>query len=229
MSQTYPRPLTSIHQIEPISACNLRCVYCPSKDLEEIRQQPKMNMGLDVFERALHWCKHFEAQGTQGELSLTGIGETLMHPEWREMVRMAREALPGNYLNFSTNGILLDDAACEHLAQYGFRVWVSLHRPEKAGPAMNRAARWGILDGPNASAAISSFDWGGVVDWEVTAPASPCEWLRQGWGNVLVDGRMSTCCLDAAAQGVVGTVWDEPGSLSIKPYSLCEGCHMIVP
>jgi MoaA/NifB/PqqE/SkfB family radical SAM enzyme len=154
-SQAYPRPITSVHQIEPISACNLRCVYCPSKDLEEIRNQPKMNMGLDVFERALHWCKHFEAQGTQGELSLTGIGETLMHPQWREMVRMAREALPGNYLNFSTNGILLDDAACEHLARYGFRVWVSLHRPEKAGPAMNRAARHGILDGPNASAAIS--------------------------------------------------------------------------
>jgi hypothetical protein len=107
---------------------------------------------------------------TQGELSLTGIGETLLHPEWADLVRLAREALPTNYINFSTNGLLLTDSVCEVLAEHGIRVWVSLHRPEKAGPALNRAARWGILDGPNASAATSSFDWAGQIDWEVTAP-----------------------------------------------------------
>lgn len=230
MGQTYPRPLTSIHQIEVTSFCNLRCVYCPSRNLPKIRGQASQHMTLETFERALEWCKHFEARGsTQGELSLTGIGETLLHPDWKTLIRLAREALPGNYLNFSTNGILLDDDACEHLAEHGIRVWVSLHRPEKAGLAIERAQRHGILDGPNASAATSAFDWGGVVDWPVTAPSSRCEWLAQGWGNVLVDGRISTCCLDAAGTGVVGHVDDELGSARVKPYDLCSGCHLVVP
>lgn len=224
----FPRPITSIHQIEVTSHCNLRCVYCPSKDLPKIRGQAPTHMHLDVFDRALEHAIHYQAQGTQGELSLTGIGETLLHPEWRELVARARRALPDNYLNFSTNGLLLTDDACEHLANYGVKVWVSLHRPEKAGPAIERATRWGIYDGPNASAATSSFDWAGQVDWPVSAPASPCEWLRSGWANVLVDGRITTCCLDAAGAGVVGLVTEEPGTHHLKPYSLCEGCHMTI-
>jgi radical SAM family protein len=227
--QTYPRPITAVHQVEVTTFCSLRCVYCPSPKLEQHRGQPKMHMDLDVFARTLEWAKHFETKGTQGELSITGIGETLLHPEWKTIIAMAREALPTNYLNFSTNGLALDDDACAHLAKYDVKVFVSLHRPEKAGPAIERAKRHGIYDTFNASAAVSSMDWAGQVDWHVSAPASRCEWLAQGWCNVLVDGRVSTCCLDASGVGVVGHVDDEIGSLSIKPYELCGPCHQQVP
>lgn len=224
----YPRPLASIHQIEITSHCNLRCVYCPSRNLPKIRGQAAQHMDLVTFAKALDWARYFNKQDTQHELSLTGIGETLLHPEWRAMVAAARVALPGNYINFSTNGLLLDEPACAHLAEHGIKVWISLHRPEKAGRAIPLAQQYGILDGVNASAATSSFDWAGQVDWPVSAPASPCEWLRQGWGNVLVDGRISTCCLDAAGTGVVGTVDDPHGSLHVKPYGLCDGCHQTI-
>jgi hypothetical protein len=225
----YPRPLTAIHQIEVSTHCNLRCVYCPSKDLHkpQFRGVPAQHMSLDTFARALEWCKHFDAQGGQGELSLTGIGETLLHPQWTDLVILAREALPDCYINFSTNGLLLDDAACEHLANYDVQVYVSLHRPEKAGRALERAKRYGIIEDVNGSAAISAFDWAGQVDWFVSAPADRCEWLYAGWGNVLVDGRISTCCLDAAAKGVVGHVDDDPAEGAfVKPFSLCGPCHM---
>jgi hypothetical protein len=227
----YPRPLTAIHQVEVSTFCNLRCTYCPSKDLHKakFRGVPAQHMTLETFERALAWCKHFDAQGTQHELSLTGIGETLLHPRWTDLVILAREALPDTYINFSTNGLLLDAAACEHLANYDVRVYVSLHRPEKAGPAINRAREYGIIDDVNASAAISSFDWAGQVDWEVSASADRCEWQYQGWGNVLVDGRISSCCLDAAAKGIIGHIDDDPalGALQ-RPFSLCGPCHQVL-
>lgn len=226
----YPRPITSVHQIEPTTYCNLRCVYCPSPKLEKHRGQAKMHMDLDVFDQALELAKHYARQGTQGELSLTGIGETLLHPEWRTLVERAGNALPGHFLNFSTNGLLLDDDACQHLKACGFQVFISLHRPEKAGRAIEAAKNAGILVGVNASAATSAFDWAGQVDWITSAPASPCEWLRQGWCNVLVDGRITTCCLDAAGVGVVGDVMlSHPDDLRIKPYSLCDSCHMTIP
>lgn len=222
----YPRPLTSVHQIEVTSHCNLRCRYCPSPKLEQHRGQAKQHMTIDTFAKALDWCRHFEAQGTQGELSLTGIGETLLHPEWRELVAMAREALPGNFINFSTNGLLLDDEACAYLASLKVGVFVSLHRPEKAGPALNAARRHGILVDVNASAATSAFDWAGQVDWEVTARPDPCEWLRSGWCNVLVDGRVTRCCLDAAGSGVFATLDDDPADQVTSPFGLCQSCHM---
>lgn len=227
----YPRPVTSVHQIEVTTRCNLRCVYCPSPKLHEpqFRGVPKGDMTMDTFARALEHCRHYASQDTQGELSLTGIGETLLHPQWREMVAMAAEALPGHFLNFSTNGLLLDDDACQWLARHDFMVYISLHRPEKAGHAVEAAKRAGILAAVNGSAAISAFDWAGQIDYFVSAPAATCEWLRAGWANVLVDGRITTCCLDAAAKGVVGHVDDEPGTHALRPFSLCSDCHMTVP
>jgi hypothetical protein len=142
----YPRPVEAFHQIEVTTFCNLRCVYCPSRHLDrpKYRNQPKQDMELAVYERALEWCSHFAEAGTQKELSITGIGETLMHPEWRTMVRLAREALPEAFINFSTNGLLLDDEACEVLAEQscGGEGWASdrvrqearyLGRPERRG------------------------------------------------------------------------------------------------
>ena len=231
---TYPRPLTAIHQIEVTSRCNLRCVYCPSPKLDKPADEgghgrAKIDMAIDTFERALEWAAHFQGAGTQGELSLTGIGEPLLHPEFPEMLRLAREALPDNDLVFSTNGLLLDRAMCEAIAPYRPKVYVSLHRPEKAGPAIELAREYGILSGHNTASVLSSFDWAGQVDWHVSAPSSPCAYLAFGWGVVLSDGRVTTCCLDASGVGVVGHVDDEIGSLSVKPYGLCGDCHMTVP
>ncbi len=233
---SYPRPLTSIHQIEPSSHCNLRCSYCPSRNLPKLRGVPNTHITIPTFRRALDWAVYFHARGTQGELSLTGIGETLLHPEWRTLVTMARDALPENFLCFSTNGLLLDDDACAFLRAHRVAVFVSLHRPEKAGPAINAARRHGILVDVNASAATSSFDWAGLLAerWEVTAPkGNACEYLRTGWGVVLADGRITTCCLDATGAGVVGHVDDEIGSLSIAPWGDeqvgCIACHERVP
>ncbi len=149
---------------------------------------------------------------------------------------MAREALPRNFICFSTNGLLLDDEACRVLREHRVAVFVSLHRPEKAGPAINAARRAGILVDTNASAATSSFDWAGLLadKWQVSAPVgNPCEYLRSGWGVVLADGRVTACCLDATGAGVVGHVDDRIGSLSIGPWGDenvgCEACHERVP
>lgn len=228
----YPRPIASIHQIEVTTHCNLRCKYCPYPKQEQLRNQAKMHMEWFVFERAMKWAQRLN--GNRDELSLTGIGEALMHPEFVRMLAYAREKLPENPLVFSTNGILLSDELCREIAPYRPMIFVSLHRPEKAGHAIEAARRHGLLAGYNPSPATSAFDWAGQVDWFVSAPATPCEYLRSGWAVVLVDGRITTCCLDASAKGVVGHVDDPIESLSragtgLKPFELCASCHMTIP
>jgi hypothetical protein len=222
----YPRPVASIKQIEITSRCNLACSYCPHPKMA----RAKHDMDEETFYRTLLMVEHFCREGTQGELSLTGLGEALMHPKFPEMLEQARDVIGWNRpLVFSTNGLLLDDEMASMIAPARPIVFVSLHRPEKAGPAIEACKRAGIAVGKNNSFVDSALDWAGQVDWFVSAPRSPCEFLRSGWGVVLADGKITTCCFDADYSGVIGSVWDDPRGLEMKPYGLCEKCSDFPP
>jgi len=220
-------PIVQIHQIEITTKCNLRCQYCPHPKM----QRPKEDMTWETFERALYWVKSFLAVGSQRELSFTGIGESTMHPQFQDMLRAAR-ALDANMpIVFSTNGLpTFTEEIAQTCQKLNVEVMVSLHRPEVAGKAIELARKYGILKFINTQFADAAFDWAGQVkNWYVSAPKLTCEYLRSGWGVILFDGKITTCCLDSENKGVVGTVWDAPDSLSIKPYSLCSTCHMSLP
>lgn len=222
----YPRPVRDVHQIELTTRCNLKCRYCPSPQ----KLRPHEDMKWDTFKAALDVVRFFVRQGTQTELSMTGIGESLMHPRFFEAVAAARAVIgPHRDLVITTNGLLLDDEVCQALKPFNPQVFISLHRPEKAGPAIEAARRAGIFRGANPAPSISAFNWAGQVKWFVSAPRTPCDYLKQGWGVVLVDGKITTCCLDATGGGVFGTVWDNPETLRMSPWKLCETCHMDVP
>ena len=220
-------PIKSLHQIELSSQCNLRCVYCPSQTL----QRPKIDMDEATFLRSLEWVKHYRMAGTQGELNLAGTGESTLHPRLVEYAALARKALGTTQrLLFTTNGLLITEELADALMPTGIKVFVSLHRPEKAGPAINILRDRGMFIGASADPSLSSVDWAGQVEWETTTEAfgSQCDWRKQGWVMVLSDGRMTTCCFDADGSGVIGNVNDEIGSVVGKPYRLCKTCHMDV-
>lgn len=219
----YPRPVREIHQIELTTKCQLRCRYCPSPQ----KLRPHEDMTDETFGAAMDLVSFYVRQGTQTELSLTGIGESLMHPRFVEWVGIARRVIgPKRDLVITTNGLLLNDAACDALRPFAPKVFISLHRPEKAGPAIEAARRAGIFAGANPAPSISAFDWAGQVKWHVSAPRTACEYLRLGWAVVLVDGSVTNCCLDATGGGTFGTVHDDPNSLKMSPFSLCNDCHM---
>ena len=220
----FPRAITRIHQIELTSRCNLACVYCPHPKM----QRAKIDMDVETFGRCLQWVRYFQELGTQPELSLTGIGEALLHPDFLHYLWMTR-CMFGGELLFSTNGLEITDEICEALKRFNVTTYVSLHRPEAAGPAIAKLMRHGVKGHVNAGFATSALNWAGTVDWEVTAPKAECQYLRQGWGTVLSDGSITTCCMDSEGLGIVGHVNDEIGSLALKPYSLCGACHLSVP
>lgn len=217
-------PVQQIHQIEITSRCNLRCRYCAHPTMT----RPKMDMEWDVFERAIDiaaWCKQ---AGTQGSLNLAGIGESTMHPRFIEMLARARARLGENHeLVLATNGLLVNAAMAEAMAPYKPQVYVSLHRPEKAGPAVEALKRVGLLAGASADPSMSATDWAGQVKWHVSAARAPCPWVKAGWAMVLSDGRMTRCSFDATGVGVFGHVFDtvQPHT---SPYALCRSCHQDV-
>jgi hypothetical protein len=192
-------------------------------------QREKKDMDIDTFRWALHWIQYFKEQGTQGELSLTGIGEPLLHPEFLAYLEIARLILPDEPIVFATNGLLLTEDLCKAMAPFRPKIYVSLHRPELAGRGIEAAKRYGLLAGVNTSFVHSSINWAGQVDWYNSAPSCTCEFLRSGWGVVLSSGCITTCCMDAEAMGTIGHVREDPYNLEMKPYKLCNTCYQKLP
>lgn len=217
--------LTQIHQIEMTSHCNLRCKYCAHPTM----RRAKMHMTRETFQRALSWVRHFSDAGTQGDLNLAGIGESTMHPHFVEFVHEARRALhPSRALVLATNGLLMTDELAQAIASTGIRVYVSAHRPEKAGPAVEVLKRAGLIAGISVDPTISATDWAGQINWHVSAKRSPCPWVVGGWSFVMSDGRLTRCAFDATGIGVFGHVDDDVTALHTTPYSLCRACHQDV-
>jgi hypothetical protein len=215
--------ITRVHQIELSSRCNLRCRYCVHPTMSRAKQ----DMDGEIWARALYWVKQFCDAGTQGvELNLCGIGESTLHPKFGEWALQARAVIgKDRRLILATNGVGVNEAHAEAMRLARVHVWVSLHRPEKAGPTVNLLRKYGVLAGVSADPSVAAVNWAGQVDWEVTAPRSPCPWLRQGWAFIAANGDVLRCCFDGNGTGKVGTVWGDLMQVETGAYSLCEKCH----
>jgi hypothetical protein len=217
-------PVRNIHQIEVTSRCNLRCRYC----IHPTMARPKVDMDRATFERALSWAARFK----QRSINLAGIGESTMHPEFVDFVALTREALgPDAQIIIATNGLLVTDELAKALKPYDLRVVVSLHRPEKAGPAIEVLKRHGLIAGVSADPSLAATNWAGQVKWHVSTDHlnRECPWVAGGWAIVLSDGRLVPCAFDGNATSVLGTVWDDVETLTTAPHGLCASCDQYHP
>lgn len=219
-------PIREVHELELSSLCNLACKYCPHPTL----RRDKANIAWDVFELALRHVQHYVDAGTQGELSLTGIGEAILHPRFGEALYRCREVLGRDRkLTVATNGIAVVDSIARDLAAVNASVYVSLHRPEAATPAMVILARHGAAIWTNHAFVDSSIDWAGQVEWHCSASSHACGYLSYQWAVIRQNGNVDMCCQDAHDLHHIGTVWDEPGTWAARPIPLCKSCHLKVP
>lgn len=216
--------ITQLHQIEMTSECNLACKYCPHHKMP----RAKMHMSDENYLRAIKW-----AGMLTGELNLAGIGESTLHPEFVRNVFLAREAIGySRDLILATNGLLMTPELAKEIAPTRIRVWVSLHRPEKAHHAVEALRAAGILAGVSTDPSVASVDWAGQIKWNVTTPVkgTVCPWLDGGKVFVLSDGRVSRCSFDSTGEGVFAHVDDlDLDQFDMEPYSLCQKCHHVVP
>lgn len=219
--------IREIHQIEITSRCNLRCKYCVHYPA---LPRPKMDMDESTYVKALTWALAFKNRGWQHEVNLAGIGESTIHPEFVRYVHLARETLGEDFgLVFATNGVAMTDEMARELAPAKPVVFVSLHRPEKAGLAIEILKRYGLIAGVSADPSIASTNWAGQVKWHVSAPLGrPCSWVKGGKAFVFSDGRLSRCAFDASGVGVFGSLDDDLDTLQTSPYVLCRTCDQDV-
>lgn len=107
-----PKPLWDWVQVEPTTACNARCLYCPRTVLGEAWED--RFLPLESF-RAL-----LPALARAGHVHLQGWGEPLLHPDFAQMVRLAKAT--GARVGATTNATLLTPERIADLLDAGLDV-----------------------------------------------------------------------------------------------------------
>ncbi len=100
-----------ILQIEPTNSCNFGCIMC----MRNFFSAPQGFMNMSLYRKIIE-----EAEGQVKRLVLYGQGEPLFHPNFIQMIALAREFMGLDVqLFFSTNGSLLNrDVADKLLKTY---------------------------------------------------------------------------------------------------------------
>ena len=98
--------------VEVTTRCNMSCAMCVKRTHGGGETEGDLSMPL--FETLSPAFRGLEA------LILNGVGEPLLHPRLEEMIRAARERMPGEgWVGFQSNGLLLTDARAVSLASAG--------------------------------------------------------------------------------------------------------------
>lgn len=114
------RPVTHLARIyiEPTTLCNLRCRMC----MRDTWNEPVGHMDAATFRRVLDGVRALPYPPT---VFFCGYGEPFAHPEFLDMVRMAKGL--GIPVEAITNGVLLDEERALALIEAGLdMLWVSI-------------------------------------------------------------------------------------------------------
>jgi MoaA/NifB/PqqE/SkfB family radical SAM enzyme len=119
-------------QIEPTTRCNYTCGFCVG------RHMPQQDIALDTFRSFID-----QVEGLEG-LELQGEGEPLLHPQFFDMVALAREKFPQLEVSMITNGSMFTQENIKQILDHGIaRIFVSL---ESAKDEDFQRIRGGKLD-----------------------------------------------------------------------------------
>jgi hypothetical protein len=175
-------------------------------------------MSDETLERAVHWVKKV---GINDVLALHVFGEPLLHPRFVEFAKRFVEHCP---ITMSTNGILLDYEMAKKLAQIPW-AWISVSPWDEAAKqnALVHLSSVGICT-MEPQGAI--HDWAGQASGPKATHSTSCPFLNHGRAVIRWDGSVASCCISDRLEDAVGHVRTEPEQVSLKAYSICEGCHL---
>lgn len=98
--------------VELTTRCNLSCPMCVKQSWNNGITEGDMSM--DTFLSLSPALSHAEA------LILNGIGESLLHPQLEDFIRIAKRLMPAeSWVGFQSNGLLLDEMRAVSLMKAG--------------------------------------------------------------------------------------------------------------
>jgi hypothetical protein len=223
------KTLETITSIELTNACNFKCNYCVNRMIPEAGRHYQ-TMNGPVFELTMDVLKELVSRGTQKEVAINGIGETLLDADFIERANRIKKIIGDQRVIMSTNGALMTDRIARQIKDSGIdQCDVSVHSAYSARRAVHLMKKYEIYGQVNAGAILMPHNWAGQLEPEHTVDIHydiECTPLKEGRGYVSVEGNISPCCYDYAFKGVFAHIADENVlEKEMSRYVLCNTCH----
>jgi hypothetical protein len=112
---------------------------------------------------------------------------------------------------------------------------ITAHKPKPAAKTIRYFRKLAIKGQLSLDFVTAPNNWAGQVDWfapeyhKKNSPTNVCPWLGNGQIMVMSNGDITTCCIDAFASGVFGTIFDDLSQMEVNSHDLCRKCHHLTP
>ena len=96
--------------------CTRKCGFCPRAD-SSVYANRRLFMSPETMSNIATKCFN---EGYEGDFHVSGFGESLTHPKFKELMSILRNKLPNNFIVLTTNGDLLSDRIIEEIIKKNF-------------------------------------------------------------------------------------------------------------
>lgn len=125
LGEVIPLPVPFSVQIDICSACNLKCNFCFHSDLDAVKRAGARFglMTYELFTKIIDDMKeNWSGVERIKKLRLFKVGEPLLNPKVCRMIKYAKEADVAEYIEITTNGILLNEEMNRGLIDAGLDI-----------------------------------------------------------------------------------------------------------
>lgn len=196
--------------IETITACNLRCSYCPNSVYDRGLVKNTKTMQTELFRKIID---ELADVGWSGEIQPHSYGEPLLDERLPELIGYAKGRIRSLKVRLFTNGELLTVPMYKQLVCAGVDEFsVTQHCPEPAGGVLDvleyreSHGNDGVVFSYTRPTVLSNR--GGLCEMENTVKVRTCEWPMDNLG-IDYAGNVLICCHDYLHQVDVGNVRHE--------------------
>ena len=227
--------------IETLTACNLRCSYCPNSVFERGLIKNNQEMEMELFHKIidelaeLNWV---------GEIQPHSYGEPLLDKRIVELCSYIKQNLPSSKINIFTNGELLNVDLYKRLVQAGVNIFSVTQHLEKQATGTLDVIEYRKKNGSenvhfNYNKINNLNSRAGLVEVKGGKKRVECNWPDHHVG-ISFDGQIMICCNDYLNEVKVGNVsnekiidiWHKPAYKKIRDnissgkltLNICENC-----
>ena len=227
--------------IETLTACNLRCSYCPNSVFERGLIKNNQEMDIVLFHKIidelaeLNWV---------GEIQPHSYGEPLLDKRIVELCSYIKKKLPSSKINIFSNGELLNVDLYKKLVQAGVNIFSVTQHLEKQSMGTLDVIEYRKRNGSenvhfNYNKINNINTRAGLIEVKAGKLRMECNWPDHHVG-ISYDGQIMICCNDYLNEVKVGNInnerlidiWHKPEYIKIRKdisagdrtLNICENC-----
>jgi len=119
LGEVAPLEAPFVLMIDPSSACNLRCTFCPTGYTKLIQSTGRFHgyMNVELFEKIINDLEEFG--GNIKTLRLYKEGDPLVNPHFPELIKISKKSKKIGRIDTTTNGLLLTRDLSERIINSG--------------------------------------------------------------------------------------------------------------